>query len=289
MPNDLTHPAPEQLAAYLAGESGTLDRAGIAAHLAGCQACAAEAEAIEAVTGELASLASLGEPEPPPGYHDRLVAAVQAELDQPAVDDAPAPVADLAARRRPKGIGNRPLAWGAVAAAALLVAVVSVTQLSDKAAEQAKDSGAAAAPAPRQSAGGATALSSAPGGIPVFRLAGELDPASLRSAVASSPQLAAAYQFAASEARGPRASDRSQPEAASAQSGAPPGLASCLAAAGPGATPAFFVEGTYQGRPATILVTVQAGGQFGLYVFGRGDCTTLIDSQRTSAPPTSQP
>jgi hypothetical protein len=59
-------------------------------------------------------------------------------------------------------------------------------------------------------------------------------------------------------------------------------LQSCLpaatAAADPASiplTPAFFVEGTYQGRPATILVTTSTTqpGRVDLWVFPRADCT----------------
>jgi predicted anti-sigma-YlaC factor YlaD len=293
VPNDLAHPAPEQLAAYLAGEAGDLDRAGIAGHLAGCPACSAETEAIEAVTGELAGLE---EPDLPPGFHDRLMAAVQAELDdpQPVHDDAqdadapPVPVTSLdAARRRRRGLAGRPLTWGAAAAAALLIAVVGVTQLRDQAVNQ--DGGAtAAAPAPETAAG--TPL--AKGAIPVFRLSGELDLAQLRSAVSTRPELQAAYQLAAGTAAGDRELSSQSSQAArsdSAGAQAPPGLDKCLAAAGPGASPAFFVEGTYQGKPATMLVTVEAQGRLGLYVFGRDDCTALLSSDSGAPPATSAP
>ena len=53
--------------------------------------------------------------------------------------------------------------------------------------------------------------------------------------------------------------------------------------------PAFFVEGTYQGRPVTILVAVEAQGRIGVYVFGRGDCTTLIRRDSAAPPPTRAP
>ena len=48
-------------------------------------------------------------------------------------------------------------------------------------------------------------------------------------------------------------------------------------------TPAFYVEGTYRGRPATILVTT-GGGQsdrVDLWAFPRDDCSSPpLDSQR---------
>ena len=295
MPNDLAHPAPEQLAAYLAGEAGDLDRAGIAGHLAGCPACSAETEAIEAVTGELAGLE---EPDLPPGFHDRLMAAVQAELDdpQPVHDDTqdavapPVPVTslDAARRRRRRGLAGRPLTWGAAAAAALLIAVVGVTQLRDQAVNQDGGGATAAAPAPETAAG----TPFAKGAIPVFRLSGELDLAQLRSAVSTRPDLQAAYQLAAGTAAGDRelssqSSQAGRSDSAGAQ--APPGLDKCLAAAGQGARPAFFVEGTYQGKPATMLVTVEAQGRLGLYVFGRDDCTALLSSDSGAPPATSAP
>ncbi|HZA82245.1 MAG TPA: hypothetical protein VFC13_12365, partial [Actinomycetes bacterium] len=59
-------------------------------------------------------------------------------------------------------------------------------------------------------------------------------------------------------------------------------LQSCLPAATATAdpsvtplTPAFFVEGTYQGRPATVLVTTSTAqpGRVDLWVFPRANCT----------------
>ena len=64
---------------------------------------------------------------------------------------------------------------------------------------------------------------------------------------------------------------------------APAALAPCLtaatAAAGPATlplTPAFYVEGAYQGRPATILVTTSGGqpGRVDLWAFPRDDCSS---------------
>ena len=42
--------------------------------------------------------------------------------------------------------------------------------------------------------------------------------------------------------------------------------------------PAFFIQGTYQGREATILVTTSAGqpGRVDLWVFPRDSCTSPI-------------
>jgi anti-sigma factor RsiW len=326
VPNDLAHPAPEQLAAYAAGEAGDLDRAGIATHLAACQACSTEAAAIEAVTGELAALA---EPDLPPGFHDRLVAAVQAEIDtpQPVPVDAggtgdaaaspareeaeprpvpgpkprpvpgpkprPVPGPDLGAardrrdaRRRRLGVAVRPLAWGAAAAVILFIAVVGVAQLSDLTSEEgggtAGGGEVATAPAAPEYAAGPLAA----GEVPLFRLPGELDPAQLREAVSTRPDLQAAYRTAAGTAvADSEQRSKSAPSAGgtSAAAKAPPGLQACLAAVAPGARPAFFVEGAYQGRPATVLVAAEAQGGLGLYVFARGDCTRLLS--RDSGPP----
>jgi hypothetical protein len=65
---------------------------------------------------------------------------------------------------------------------------------------------------------------------------------------------------------------------------APAALAPCLTAATAATidpailplTPAFYVEGTYQGRPATILVTTSGGqpGRVDLWAFRRDDCSS---------------
>jgi hypothetical protein len=64
---------------------------------------------------------------------------------------------------------------------------------------------------------------------------------------------------------------------------APAALAPCPTAAAADAdpatlplTPAFYVEGTYQGRPATILVTTSGGqpGRVDLWAFPRDDCSS---------------
>jgi Putative zinc-finger len=65
---------------------------------------------------------------------------------------------------------------------------------------------------------------------------------------------------------------------------APAALAPCLTAATAATidpatlplTPAFYVEGTYQGRPATILVTTSGGqpGRVDLWAFPRDDCSS---------------
>ena len=75
------HPDHEQLAAFQAGDVDRRERLDVEAHLAGCTSCA---ELVASVGRARASLALLEEPDLPPGLHDRLAAAVDAE---------PAPVA----------------------------------------------------------------------------------------------------------------------------------------------------------------------------------------------------
>jgi hypothetical protein len=67
--------------------------------------------------------------------------------------------------------------------------------------------------------------------------------------------------------------------AASAPAALAPCLTAATAAADPASlplTPAFYVEGTYQGRPATILVTTSGGppGHVDLWAFPRDDCSS---------------
>src|SRR4029453_14889171 len=93
------HPDHEQLAAFQAGDGDRRQRADVEAHLAGCPSCA---EVVAAVGGARGRLALLEDPALPPGLHDRLAAAVEAEAAR-AAPDGPAP----RDRRRP---GGRPAA-----------------------------------------------------------------------------------------------------------------------------------------------------------------------------------
>ena len=77
------HPDHEQLAAYQAGDGDRRQLAAVEAHLAGCPSCAEVVASVEEARGRLALL---GEPDLPPGLHDRLAAALDAEVAK-----APAP------------------------------------------------------------------------------------------------------------------------------------------------------------------------------------------------------
>jgi hypothetical protein len=79
------HPDHEQLAAYQAGDGDRRQLAAVEAHLAGCPSCA---EVVASVDEARARLALLGEPDLPPGFHDRLAAALDAEA---AKTPAPGP------------------------------------------------------------------------------------------------------------------------------------------------------------------------------------------------------
>ena len=78
------HPDSEQLAAFQAGDGDRRQRAEVEAHLAGCPACA---EAVAAVDRARDQLALLQEPELPAGLHDRLAAAVDAEVAAGGIAD----------------------------------------------------------------------------------------------------------------------------------------------------------------------------------------------------------
>jgi Putative zinc-finger len=95
------------------------------------------------------------------------------------------------------------------------------------------------------------------------------------AAPTQSPTTAAAPSLDLSRSAG-RSTARS---AASAPAALAPCLTAATAAADPATlplTPAFYVEGTYQGRPATILVTTSGGpsGRVDLWAFPRDDCSS---------------
>jgi hypothetical protein len=308
------HPDSEQLAAFQAGDGDRRQRAEVEAHLAGCPACAGAVASVDRARDQLALLQ---EPDLPAGLHDRLAAAVDAEVAAGVVADGarsrfrrpfvpaasgpgrtgsdgngePAAGRVGAGRRRgrPAPWYRRPVAWGA-AAALLLAALVAVPLL-----DQSSD--------PTTASGGAQAAreadTSATGAVPLLRIPGEVSAATVRSRLATDGQAKAALDSAASgeAATQPQSSDApalSQgPTTPAAPSGdlssgtgrgvAPAALAACLtaatAAAGPATlplTPAFYVEGTYQGRPATILVTTSGGqpGRVDLWAFPRDDCSS---------------
>jgi hypothetical protein len=272
------HPDHEQLAAFQAGDGDRRQRSAVEAHLAGCPACA---EVVASVEQARRRLAVLEEPQLPPGLHDRLAAAVAGGA---AAEPA----------RRATSWYRRPVAW--VAAAALLLAAL-VVPLLDRSGERltAGDGGGGAASELAQAPAAGSAAQ-----LPVIQLPGEVSAAAVRSRLAAdaraSRALASAVAGTRSSAGGPAtAASPTQAPPAKDQAGADQAgeaapttmagaanLQSCLpaasAAADPAVTPlipAFFVEGTYQGRPATVLVTTSTAqpGRVDLWVFPRADCT----------------
>ena len=263
------HPDHEQLAALQAGDGDRRQRAQVAAHVAGCPSCA---EVVAAVERARARLALLGEPELPGGLHERLAAAVGTET---------------ARAGRPAGRPawyRRPAAWGAAAAALLLAALV--VPLLDQPDSLTTAGGGAGGGAAQETAqgpmyGGADTGGTAAGRLPVLRLDGEVSAKRLRAALASDPAAKQAYRRAAADAgtnglRGETTTDGRQaaPTPAAPSTTAPqPCLAAATAQAGRPLVPAFMVEGNYQGRPATMLVTASDPGRADLWVFPRGDCS----------------
>jgi hypothetical protein len=273
VPERPDHPDHEQLAAFEAGDGDRRERAGVAAHLAGCSSCA---EVVASVERARSHLTLLEEPELPPGLHDRLVAAVEAEAAQAAAD-------------RPTPWYRRPVAWGA--AAALLVAALVVPFLDQSGGDLTTASGGAGGGAERaQEAAG-------PGQVPVLSLPGDISAATVSARLATDRQAKAALDSAA----GTPAGQAATPDSAAAQppqtqagdnayrAGAPttragtadlqPCLPAAAAAAGPATrplVPAFYIEGTYQGQPATVLVTTSNGdpGRVDLWVFPRDNCSS---------------
>jgi hypothetical protein len=217
------HPDPEQLAAFAAGEPEVLDPLVIRAHLDVCEACAADVQALHALDAELAQLE---EPEPPPGLHDRLLAAVRAEnaaalphrlASAAAVmpdwddgqDDADggqpptrpaAPVASLRERRARRNLTIRRLVWVA-AAVVVLVAVVFAGQLEGlnrvvdrvagggpEATSGAAEGGGSGERSPRAGDGD--------GAVPEFRVPGEYGPDDVRRDLKNRPEARDAYDEA---------------------------------------------------------------------------------------------
>ena len=99
------HPDQEQLAAYQAGDVDRRERLDVEAHLAACPSCA---ELVASVGHARGSLALLEEPALPPGLHDRMTAAVEAEAAAGAGEagtDATRPV--VGRPRSLRGAGSR--------------------------------------------------------------------------------------------------------------------------------------------------------------------------------------
>ena len=292
---DQDHPDHEQLVAFQAGDVDRRERNDVEAHLAGCPSCA---ELVASVGRARGSLALLEEPELPPGLHDRLAAAVSAEAVHGARvagrgsrqrESVPEPRREGAAPEaqilRPAPWYRRPAAWGA--AAALLLAALVVPFLNQSSGDLDTTAGGGGSAAQEA----ATPDLAAPGpavaaGLPVFRIQGEVTAGTVRSRLGTDARAKAALDSAAGGAGAPQASvqdggafrSSAQTPSATAQQ-----LQSCLPAATADAdpatrplAPAFFIEGTYKGRDATILVTTSTPqpNRVDLWVFPRDNCAS---------------
>jgi Putative zinc-finger len=289
------HPDHEQLAAFQAGDVDRRQRADVEAHLAGCRSCA---EVVESVEQARRRLALLEEPTLPPGLHERLAAAVEGEAAKPAADGQAPWYRRRPGERphaRPTPWYRRPVAWGA--AAALLLAALVVPFL-DRSGGNLTTAGGATADSAQEAATAGGAADA--GSLPVIDIPGEVSAATVRSRLAADSQAKAALESAAgapgAQATTPRASQGAGPAAQSPdQAGggyrsstpAPQAgtatLQPCLPAAARAADsatrplrPAFFIQGSYRGREATILVTTSAGqpGRVDLWVFPRDNCSS---------------
>ena len=322
------HPDREQLAAFQAGDGDRRHRADMEAHLAGCPSCAEVVASVERARGRLALLV---EPDLPPGLHDRLAAAVDAEAAKaagsaaahhplsrlrragvrPAADglqgqagaagragDEPrtgaagrAGAGDRDRRREgPVPWYRRPVAWGA--AAALLLAALVAVPLLDRSSELSTAGGGGGGQAASEAD---TATAAGADNLPVVRLPGEVSAAAIRARLATDARARSALKGAPASPPGTQPAVPNQPQQGadsttegfrSSGSAPPAGSAAvpaCLVAATAAAdpalrplTPAFVVEGTYRGRPATVLVTTSTAqpGRADLWVFPRNDCSS---------------
>jgi hypothetical protein len=228
--------------------------------------------------------------EPAGAGSDRVAAG--ADAGSPERSSHPLDLGARRAARRRRAWLAQPARW-AVAAALLLAVVVVGRALLDEAPTQLAGGGAekSTAAAPERQA------QAQPGEVPLFEAPGAVDLAEVRKAVATRPEVRAALDRAAS-ARDTQfradsgTSGEAAPGAADAGGNATKsstGLQPCLAAVPAGARPAFFMEGTYKGRPATILVTLEGDPptRMGLLAFARGDCAVRLGSEQgpvTGAP-----
>jgi hypothetical protein len=313
------HPDLEQLAAFQAGDGDRRQLADLQAHLDGCPSCA---EVVASVEAARRGLALLEEPDLPPGLHDRLAAALDAEAARTPVErpvsrfgragsragdgSAPAPAGSPpspVARPRPEPWYRRRVAWGA-AAAVLLAALVAVPLL-DRSSDQGTAGGS-------QAAQDLATPEAVIGTVPVIPVPGEVTAATVRARLAADPRARAALAAATASPHGAQAPTPGGSGGTPGGSGATPGasggtagatrspgqpgggtgstaasgagspaVGACLTAATAVAdpatrplTPAFFLEGRYRGRQATVLVTASTGqpGRVDLWAFPRGSC-----------------
>jgi Putative zinc-finger len=294
---DQDHPAHEQLAAFQAGDVDRRERTDVEAHLAGCPSCA---ELVASVGRARGSLALLEEPDLPPGLHERVAAAVAAEAEaEPGSrvagragsrqrDSVPEPRREGAVPEarilRPAPWYRRPAAWGA--AAALLLAALVVPFLNQSSGDLDTTAGGGGSAAQEAATPDLAAPGPAAAGVPVFRIPGEVTADTVRARLGTDARAKAALDSAAggAGAGAPQASDQDggafRPSARTPSATAQQ-LQSCLPAATADAdpatrplAPAFFIEGTYKGRDATILVTTSTPqpDRVDLWVFPRDNC-----------------
>jgi hypothetical protein len=214
-------------------------------------------------------------------------------------DARPVPLAGR--RRRDARPRDRRLVALLSAAAAVILLVAGLVPLLRHTAGQTAvtaDRGPTTA-APRVAVGGASA-----GSLPVFSAPAGYSGSALQSSLTNDPKARAAYQAASGarpQAAGPESvspgisggstADKSARSGDTAAGGAtgggaaplPSGLQqdACVTAARNQARnqdlrPAFFVDTVYQGRPATVLVTVRPGApaRADLWAFPRGNCSS---------------
>jgi hypothetical protein len=292
---DQDHPDHEQLVAFQAGDVDRRERTDVEAHLAGCPSCA---ELVASVGRARGSLALLEEPDLPPGLHDRLAAAVSAEAEaNPGSrvagragsrqrESVPEPRREGAAPEaqilRPAPWYRRPAAWGA--AAALLLAALVIPFLNQSSGDLDTTAGGGGSAAQEAATPDLATPGPAAAGLPVFRIAGEFTADTVRARLGTDARAKAALDSAAGGGGAPQASAqdggafRSSAQTPSATARQ---LQSCLPAATADAdpatrplAPAFFIEGTYKGRDATILVTTSTPqpDRVDLWVFPRDNC-----------------
>jgi len=295
------HPDQQQLAAFQAGELGRRERARLETHLGACAGCAALLAAAEQAGRLLAALPL--EPELPPGLQERLATAVEREIATQPSRPSRAAQQSRRSRQAPAWYRRRGALGLLGAAAALLLLVALVPRLHPVASPKRTSSGAASS-----AAGPATAAGQAAAGeaaqpptrvLAVINAPHGFSARDLKADLAADPSARAAFSAARSGVPGPtplNPKSSAQPDAgtatttASSSGAAPTGpsgnkamtsiQASCLAAAArlaPGARPALVVTTVYQGKPATVLVTVAAGNGGGtvaatLWYFAGGSC-----------------
>ena len=289
MPERPDHPDHEQLAAFEAGDGDRRERAGVAAHLAGCPSCAEVVASVERVRSRLALLE---EPDLPPGLHDRLAAAVDAEATQAGARlpaRGPAAGHESALPARPPGTAAP---WPGARPPPSSSPPWSSPSSTSPAATSPPPAAAPAPTWPRRPpapAGSPCSASrarsrrqrSSPGWPPTAR------PRRPSTPPPPAPPAARPPPATAPPHRPPRPRPRDGDEAYRSSAPAPQAAATadlqpCLPAAAAAAdpatrplVPAFYLQGTYQGRPATVLVTTSNGqpGRVDLWVFPRDNCS----------------